>query len=212
MPGDRAPRLRGRPAAATREQLIEAVRRSFLAGRRIDIQAICGELGLSRATVHRWYGSRDDVIGTAIVTLVVPLFRSIDRSTPGAGADRLVDVFELQLRALAREPALRRFLEYEREAAQRILTASDGVVEPQVVALLQEMIEAEMERGYEPPADAAIVAYAIVRMAESFLYADAAGGFRGDFDRLRPVYAALLGASRHQDRARRNLRHKAKPY
>jgi hypothetical protein len=39
-----------------------------------------------------------------------------------------------------------------------------------------------------------VVAYAIVRMAESFLYADAASGFRGDFDRLRPVYAALLGA------------------
>lgn len=207
MPGDRAPRLRGRPAAATREQLLEAVRQRFLAGRRIDIQAICGELGLSRATVHRWYGSRDDVIGTAMVTLVVPLFRSIERSVSGAGADRLVDVFERQLRALASEPALRHFLEYEREAAQRILTASDGAVEPQVVALLQEMIEAEMERGYDPPADAAIIAYAIVRMAESFLYADAAGGFRGDFDRLRPVYAALLGARPRGGRARPNLRH-----
>jgi hypothetical protein len=32
-------------------------------------------------------------------------------------------------------------------------------------------------------------------MAESFLYADASRGFRGDFGRLRPVYAALLGVS-----------------
>jgi hypothetical protein len=30
-------------------------------------------------------------------------------------------------------------------------------------------------------------------MGESFLYADASRGFRGDFDRLRAVYAALLG-------------------
>jgi hypothetical protein len=32
-------------------------------------------------------------------------------------------------------------------------------------------------------------------MGESFLYADAVSRFRGDFDRLRSVYAALLGAS-----------------
>jgi AcrR family transcriptional regulator len=206
------PRARGRPPAATREQFLHAVRQHFLAGRRIDIQAISAELGLSRATVHRWYGSRDDVIGTAMASLVVPLFERIDREVDGSGADRLVDAFERQLRALAEDPAFRRFLEFERETAQRILTASDGLVEPRVVALLQEMIEAEMERGYEPPAEAPVIAYAIVRMGESFLYADAASGFRGDFDRLRPVYAALLGASQPPGRARGNLRHRRKSY
>lgn len=193
----------GRPAAATKEQVLDAVKQRFLAGERIDIQAICSELGVSRATVHRWYGSRDDVIGTAMVELVVPLFRRIERSEPGAGAERLVVVFERQLRALADDRAFRRFIEHEREAAQRILTAYDGVVEPRVVALLHEMIEAEIERGYEPPADAGVIAYAIVRMAESFLYADAASGFRGDFDRLRPVYGALLGARHARDHRRR---------
>ncbi len=186
----------GRPPAATKEQLLDAVAVRFLAGERIDIQAICAELGLSRATVHRWCGSRDDVIGAVMVRLVVPLFRRIERSEPGAGAQRLVAVFERQLRALAGDRVFRRFLEHEREAAQRILTASDGVVEPRVVALIHEMIEAEVERGYDPPADPSVIAYAIVRIAESFLYADAATGFRGDFDRLRPVYEALLGASR----------------
>ncbi|MGH2895961.1 MAG: QsdR family transcriptional regulator [Solirubrobacteraceae bacterium] len=137
MPGDRAPRVRGRPPAATKEQFLDAVRQRFLAGQRIDIQAISAELGLSRATVHRWYGSRYDVIGTAMASLVVPLFQRIDRERDGSGAERLVDVFERQLRVLAEDPALRRFLEFEREAAQRILTASDGLVEPQVVAVLQ---------------------------------------------------------------------------
>jgi AcrR family transcriptional regulator len=188
-------RSRGRPAAATKEQLLEAVTQRFLAGERIDIQAICAELGLSRATVHRWYGSRDDVIGAVMVRLVVPLFRRISRSGQGAGAQRLVDVFERQLRALVDAPAFRRFLADERGAAGRILTAPDGVVETNVIAVIHEAIQAEMERGYEPPAEAEVIAYAIVRMGESFLYADAARGFRGDFERLRSVYAALLGAS-----------------
>jgi AcrR family transcriptional regulator len=131
-----------------------------------------------------------------MVGLVVPLFRRIERETPGAGGKRLVEVFERQLRVLADDRALRRFLEHERDAAQRILTASDGVVEPRVVDLIREMIEDEVGRGYDPPTDPGVVAYAIVRMAESFLYADAPRGFRGDFGRLRAVYAALLGVSR----------------
>ena len=37
------------------------------------------------------------------------------------------------------------------------------------------------------------LAYAIVRLAESFLYNDAIVGIRGDTERLREVEAALLG-------------------
>lgn len=188
-----AARPRGRPAAATKEQFLDAAARRFLAGERIDIQAICAELGISRASVHRWCGSRDAVIGAVMVRLVTPLFRRIARDGRGRGGKRLVGVFERQLQALADDPAFRRFLENEREAAHRILTASGGPVEPQVVALIKEEIDAELARGYAPPADPEVLAYAIVRMGESFLYADASNGFRGDFDRLRDVYAALLG-------------------
>jgi AcrR family transcriptional regulator len=186
-------RPRGRPPAATREQFLDATVERFLAGRRIDVQAICADLGLSRATVHRWCGSRDAVIGEMMVRLITPLFRRIAREGSGRGGKRLVGVFERQLRVLAGDPAFRRFLEHEREAAQRILTASGGPVEPHVVALVHESIDDEVGRGYRPPADPAVLAYAIVRMGESFLYADASSGFRGDFDRLREVYAALLG-------------------
>ena len=188
-------RPRGRPSAATRDEFLSAAAERFLAGERVDIQAVCAELGLSRATVHRWFGSRDRVLGEVMVRLVEPLFRRIERRTEGSGGERLVEVFERQLRALAEERALRRFLEHERDAAHRILTAPDGIVEPRVVDLIREMIEEEVARGYKPPADPGVVAYAIVRMAESFLYTDASRGFRGDYDRLRAVYAALLGAT-----------------
>ena len=188
-----ASRSRGRPAAATRDEFLAATERRFLAGERIDVQAICADLGLSRATVHRWCGSRDAVIGEVMVRLVTPLFRRIARDGRGRGGKRLVDVFERQLRALAGDPAFRRFLEQEREAAQRILTAPDGIVEPRVVELLKEAIDSEVAHGYRPPSEPDVIAYAIVRIGESFLYADASSGFRGDFDRLRDVYAALLG-------------------
>ena len=39
-----------------------------------------------------------------------------------------------------------------------------------------------------------MLAYAIVRLGEAFLYNDAIVGIRGDTDRLREIEAALLGA------------------
>jgi AcrR family transcriptional regulator len=192
-------RSRGRPSSATKEQFLDATTQRFLAGERVEIQSVCAELGLSRATVHRWFGSRDRVLGEVMVGLAVPLFRRIERETSGAGGERLVEVFERQLRVLAGDRAFRRFLEHERDAAQRILTASDGVVESRIVEEIRDMIEEEIGRGYDPPTDPGVVAYAIVRIAESFLYADAPRGFRGDFGRLRAVYAALLGVSRERD-------------
>src|SRR6476619_8429100 len=53
----------GRPAAATREQVLDAALYRYLRGRRVDIQAIAAELGLGRATVHRWFGTREALIG-----------------------------------------------------------------------------------------------------------------------------------------------------
>jgi AcrR family transcriptional regulator len=183
-------RPRGRPSAASRQQFLDAATRRFLGCERVDVNAVCAELGLSRATVHRWFGSRDRVLGEVLAALTVRFLARIARDSTGSGDSSLLDLFEAFARALAGDRALRHFIEHEREAAQRILTASDSVVEPRVVEMLQGQIEAEVSNGYTPPADPEVVAYAIVRIAESFLYSD---GFHGDFTRLRAVYALLLG-------------------
>ena len=47
--------------------------------------------------------------------------------------------------------------------------------------------------AYRSPVDPATLAYAIVRLAEAFLFNDATAAMRGDVDRLREIEAALLG-------------------
>jgi tetracycline repressor-like protein len=55
------------------------------------------------------------------------------------------------------------------------------------------VIDEEVRAGrYDPPVDTSTLAYAIVRLAEAFLFNDAVAGMRGDVDRLREVEAALL--------------------
>jgi hypothetical protein len=63
-----------------------------------------------------------------------------------------------------------------------------------MVANITRLIEDEVRQGaYEPPVEPATLAYAIVKLAEAFLFNDAVAGIRGDVDRLRDVEAALLG-------------------
>jgi hypothetical protein len=64
------------------------------------------------------------------------------------------------------------------------------------VGRIAALIDEEIARGaYEPPVETATLAYAIVRLAEAFLFSDVATGIRGDVEKLRAVEAALLGVS-----------------
>jgi AcrR family transcriptional regulator len=188
----------GRPpgpaAAATREQVLDVARREFGDGRRVDVSAIAAELGLARATLYRWFGSRDGLLGEMIARDAEEYFRRVRARVKGRGGRALLETFDQINRGLTRSSALRRFLEEERESALRTLTSSGGIVEPRSITVIAELIEDEVRRGtYDPPVDVPTLAYAIVGLANAFLYNDAVAGIRGDVDRLRDVEAALLG-------------------
>ncbi len=183
----------GRPSAATREQVVDAALYRYLRGLRVDIRAIAAELGLGRATVHRWFGTREALIGEVIVRAAEPVLEAARASARGRGGTALLDTFDRFNRALADAPALRQFLEAEREAALRIITSRSGIVQPRIVTMITDLIDDEVRVGrYEPPVESSTLGYAIVRLAEAFLFNDAALGTRGDLDRLREVEAALL--------------------
>jgi AcrR family transcriptional regulator len=195
-------RRRGRRAAASREAVVASALRAYLHGERIDVQAIAAELGLGRTTIYRWFGSREGLIGDVVVRAAEPLFEDARAGARGRGGTALLDTFDRINRALAAAPALRSFLEVERDAL-RILTSSGGSVQPRMVEMVQGYIEEEMRRGFRPPVDPATLAYAIVRLAEAFLYNDATAALRGDVDRLREIESALLGIRSSTFRQRR---------
>jgi AcrR family transcriptional regulator len=190
-----APARRGRPAAASRENVLDAATRRYLRGRRVDVRSIAAELGLGRSTIYRWFGSRENLIGEVLIRAGDPLLDTARAEARGSGAAVLLDTFDRMNRSLAAAPALRQFLEQEQATALRIITSSAGVVQPHWVARITALIEDEARSGdYEPPVEPATLGYAIVRLAEAFLYNDAAIGIRGEVERLREVEAALLGA------------------
>jgi AcrR family transcriptional regulator len=185
----------GRPAAATREAALALATKHFLASERIDVQALARELGLARATMHRWFLTREALLGEVLAALAEQRLHAIRAEQSGHGAAALLETFDRFNRELAATAGLRVLLANEQERALRILTSSAGIVQPRVVAAIEGMILDEQQAGrYEPRVAPNALAYAIVRLGEAFLYNDAIVGIRGDTDRLREIEAALLGA------------------
>lgn len=183
----------GRPAAASVEDALALARAHFLAGERIDVQAIARELGLARATMHRWFRTRELLLGEVMAEVGEERIAVLRARVGGHGAQALLDSFDAFNRELAAADGLRALLVSEHDLALRILTSGTGVVQPRMVAAVERVIEAEMRSGFRTSLEPDVLAYAIVRLAEAFLYNDAVAGFTADTERLRQVEAALLG-------------------
>src|ERR671931_787173 len=149
--GKQATTGRGRQAAATREDVVDAGLHRYLRGRRVDVQAIAGELGLGRATIYRWFGSREKLLGEVIILATEPVLAEARSGLAGKGGPGLLDTFDRFNRALADAPALRAFVEQERDTALRIIASGAGIVQPRIVELITGLIVEEVEAGiYEP--------------------------------------------------------------
>src|SRR3954469_18945570 len=163
--GGQSVRRPGRPPAASREDVLAAAMHRYLRGQRIDVQAIAAELGVGRATIYRWYGSREGLIAEVLNTASDPLLADSRAGARGRGGRALLDTFDRFNRGLVEARALLQFVEQERDAAIRIICSGAGKVQPHIVAKITELIEAEVRAGtYEPPVDPSTLGYAIVRL------------------------------------------------
>src|SRR4029079_2650309 len=90
---------------------------------------------------------------------------------PGAGVAYLERAAGGFLRLLADNAPLRAFLAAQRDAGLRILTAPTGPLRPRLVALVRDVIAAQVTDGaYAPRAAPALLADGIVTLGERFLY------------------------------------------
>ncbi|MCW2966705.1 MAG: TetR family transcriptional regulator [Solirubrobacteraceae bacterium] len=196
MAAAEARRKRGPAAGATREEVLARATAEFLACRRIDVQAIAADCGVGRATIYRWYGSRDQLIGEAMLGVVSARIADARRLIGGHGAGALLDTLDLVYRGLSAAPHVRAFIERDRTTALPLMTSSSGPLHPRMIEIVRGLIDEEIAHGgYAPPTDSATLAYVLVRLAEGLLFNYAQDDIPKDLDHLREVVAALLGAT-----------------
>ncbi|HWF32405.1 MAG TPA: QsdR family transcriptional regulator [Solirubrobacteraceae bacterium] len=184
----------GRAPAASREAVLAVAKASYLAGKRVDVQATARELGLGRVTMYRWFQTREGLLGEAIAEIAEERLRAIRARVRRRGAEGLLEVFDQFNRDVIEADGLRVLLEQEKERALRLLTSANGLVQPRILAATQALIDEEADAGrFVPAIDSGLLAYGIVRLGEAFLYNDALFGLRGDTEHLKEIEAVLLG-------------------
>lgn len=180
-------------------------RTKWLRGERLDIGQIASELGVGRATLFRWVGSREQLYGAVLSEGYTRTRRHSERLASGSGVERVVDVIRRNMGALLAFRPLRQFIEQDPEFAIRVLTSKSSAVQARAIELEAELLHELASKGeIEPALDIDTLSYIIVRVGESFLYSDIISGRAPDIDKAvaairilvaaRPEGAAELGA------------------
>ena len=171
--------------------VFKLARKKWLAGDRLDIGKLAQELGIGRATVFRWVGSREHLYGEICSALFTKELERAQTGAKGAGVERLIDTMERLLHSLAGAAPLRRFVQEDPEFALRVLTSRASPVQFRCTVAVRELI---WELVPEPALPADELAYLVVRITESFLYRDVITGDEADIEAAIRAIRLLLTA------------------
>jgi AcrR family transcriptional regulator len=170
-------------------------RKRFLACERIDMSGLAEELGVSRVTLYRWVGSREQLLVEVIWSLARRTLDNIEAEITATGPERLVQIITRFLDDVITNPGMRRWLGEEGESAMRLLTRGEAGFQPRLIDAIHDLLEEETEAGrLDLPVDLREVAYVIVRLIESYTYLDLITGEEPDARRAEPILRLLLRA------------------
>ena len=165
-------------------------------GRRLDMQGLADELGISRVTLFRRVGSREALLGKALWMLTECTLETAaarweaerpegELHTPGTGR---------HLNAIvSQSTGLRRLLDDEPALTIRVLTDPRGRVQTGIVAFVEELLRRDIEEfGLVTLIEPDALAYALVKLGESFLYADVLAARKPDVETANRLQRALV--------------------
>jgi AcrR family transcriptional regulator len=175
---------------------VERAARWFADCRRLDMQGLADELGVSRATLFRRVGGREELLGRALWAVtersLAVAAKRWEREKP-AEALHTTGALRHFNAIVAQSKGLRRLLDDEPALAMRILTDPRGRIQPGIVAAIAESLRWDAaEFALEPLLDPDDLAYALVRIGESFLYADVLASRTPDVAKADRLQRALI--------------------
>jgi AcrR family transcriptional regulator len=172
---------------------LAAARRHFLRGERLDMQELAAELGVNRATLYRWVGSRERLLGEVLWSLAELGLAEARAAATGSGVDWVVSFYARFLDITATHQPIRRFVESDPEGALRLLTSQQGVQQRRLIDAVRRLLEERRDAGeLHLRLDPADLAYVMVRVGESFIWRELITGEEPDLARAADVVRVLL--------------------
>jgi AcrR family transcriptional regulator len=182
-------RPRGTPADA-----FHAAVKAFEEWPRMDMGRLASELGIAKATLYRWTGSREQLIGEVLSYLSeVGYDGALAATKELAGVERVMAVHQRYVRTIVAFEPLQRFLRNETPLAFRVLTMRGSAVEMTVSRRVAKLLQEEQERGsLTLRASAADLAYAMTKVTEGFIYSDPVAEIEPDIDASAGIVRLLF--------------------
>jgi AcrR family transcriptional regulator len=179
---------------------VERAARWFIDCRRLDMQGLAEELGVSRATLFRRVGGREVLLGQALWAVtersLAVAAKRWEREKPAAALHTTGSLRQFNA-IVAESRGLRRLLDDEPALAMRILTDPRGRIQPGIVSAIEETLRWDMDEfGLDPLIEPGDLAYALVRIGESFLYADVLAARKPDVEKANRLQRALIEGPR----------------
>jgi AcrR family transcriptional regulator len=192
------------PSKATPQDVFALALDWWNKGERFDIGRMAQALGVSRATVFRWVGSRELLYGEVISSLFEVALATARKQAKGEGPEFIADVTQRLFHLLVTDAPLRTFVQQDAEYAMRILMSRSSTVEQRCAASIRASLEEGVRAGLiRPVMDLDALAYVILRIGESFLYRDALTGDPVDVESAITAIRILLTVEKEDARWKR---------
>lgn len=164
----------------------------FMADERVDMNAVARRLGISRATLYRRVGSREQLLDDVLGGLAAD-FLAAGRSDAREGPDPVSEVVRAIVAATSRSQPLRGFFRREPELALRLVVGASGTVRRRLLEGFGDVVadaypdEAEDLRGFLT---------ALVEMGVALEWATLVAGDEPSPERIASLTRALLAGAR----------------
>lgn len=188
-PDDPAPRFR----RATPQDAVELCRSTFLADRRVDMQTLASQLGISRATLHRWVQTREKLLDRVLGELTQEFFDAARAGAAGDSGEVVAETARRLVEDTVRQEPLRGFVQREPELALRLLNGEGGSVRARLLDNIRRLV-VEVLPEEAPRLEGFVVT--LVQVGDALVWPALVAGDEPSGDEVAKVARALLVAAR----------------
>lgn len=170
----------------------ELAKKHWLLTQKLNVGELAEELGVSRATLFRWIGNKDLLMGEIMWSLYKPTVMKVRQEAPGEGVDYVVNVFrEVNTQILNSQP-MRAWLSADGQYAVSILSSKSSHFHSRMVELNTELLKQEAEKGSIHPAmNIDSLSFFMCRIGNSCVFSEMILGHEPELDQLEDACTAV---------------------
>ncbi|MFV8833538.1 QsdR family transcriptional regulator [Aquisalimonas sp.] len=172
-------------------------RRWWLDGKRLNLSALAEELEIGRATLMRWVGNKELLLGEILWSLYKDVFDEAkaraDANPSLLGVDYLAAIYHDVNTEVMGAEALHQFLRQDPQFALRVLTSNVSGLQRRLIDTWSALLREQADAGrIDPQLDTDSLAFFLVRIGEGAIYSDIICGREPGLDQATTAFRLLL--------------------